>query len=196
MPAVNREHLLQMARQVNRVSGIGKQPAVLTFSNGEFQIALGGCSFCADAVGEWPGQVKVSVPFIRRLKTLLPTGDGPVVIEMDGESLNIGGVKIKCEWDRLVYPRIELPLGAALLDHLVLPLRYSPNDIERSNLMEVVEAAENKRDKLVQKAARTLQPFGIQEDDIQELVDSCLRKRIEGETSGPTFVEPESRTSE
>jgi len=127
--------------------------------------------------------VKVPVLFMRGLKTVLPTGDGPVLITMDGESLRIGSVTIKCEWDRLVYPRIELPLGAALLDNLMLPLRYSPNDIETSNLTEVVKAAENKRDKLIEKAARTLQPLDIKESDIRGLVDTCLRRRLEDETT-------------
>lgn len=176
--SVNRVHLLQALRQINHLTGVGKQPAVLTYANGALQIALGGCAFRADAEGEWAGQVTVPASFIRRLAKAPPGGNGPVPISTDGETLRIGFVATECRWDRLVHPRIELPLGATLLHKLMLRLSYSGDDISSSNLMDEVKAAEAERDKLIEKAARLLQPLGIKESDMRELVDSVLRQRL------------------
>jgi hypothetical protein len=74
-----------------------------------------------------------------------------------------------------------LPLGATLLDKLVLRLTYSTESIDRSDLTETVEAAESERDKLIDKAANllaevdriidkagnVLQPLGITQSKIR-----------------------------
>jgi hypothetical protein len=181
--SVNREHLLQALKQIKRLPGIGEQAAVLTYANGELEIDLGGCLFCADAQGDWRGQVTVPFSSIRILATVPPDGEGPILFALDRERLKIGTLVTKCKWDGLTYPRIGLPVGATLLDKLLLRLTHSADDIERSDLTKTVEAAESERDKLIEKAVKVLvevnrivetatnvlQPLGISESKIRGL---------------------------
>ena len=181
--SVNRLHLWQAFRQIKRQGGFGDQSAILTFADGQFEIELGGCVLTADAEGLWRGQVKIPVDAIRNVaKSFAKGSSGGVVDSTEGNELHIGNITVPCQWNALVYPRIQMPLGARVMDVLTLPLKYSAEDIERSELSETLASAEEQRDKLIGKAARILQTLNVSEDHLRELVDGLLKEKLRYES--------------
>ena len=176
---VCRSQLWQAFRQIKKLSGFGDQSAILTFVDGQLKIELGGCVLTADAEGSWIGQIKIPVSVITNVAKAFAKGNGDVVIvSTDGEELRIENIAVTCHWDALVYPRIQLPFGARLTDVLTLPLRYSSEDIDRSELSETLASAEERRDRLIGKAARILQELSVGDDHLRELVDTLLKKKV------------------
>jgi hypothetical protein len=189
---VNRKHLLQAFRQIKAIKGRRRQPAKLTYTDGQLRISLEGCSFSAEATGTWTGEVEVPDTFIRRVaRTSLP-GKGPVVVATDGKTFRIEEIVIGCRWNAIVYPRIELPLDAPTVEVLSLSKKYSTEDIERSGLVERVREAEQERDSMFKEAETLLQravevlwplgfrgkkPLGIDGADLRRMLDERLRQQ-------------------
>jgi hypothetical protein len=180
---VCRSHLWQAFRQIKRQRGFGDQSAILTFDDGQLKIELGGCVLTADAKGLWKGQVKIPVDVIRNIaKSFAKGSSGDVVVSTDGNELRIEQIAVPCHWDALLYPRIQMPLGAGLTDVLTLPLKYSAEDIDRSELSEALASAEEQRDELIGKATRILRALNVSEVHLRELVDGLLKEKVEYET--------------
>jgi hypothetical protein len=194
MPSIKNElnvcrlQLGQAFRIIKKLSGFGDQSAVLTFQNERLKIQLGGCELTADAEGRWHGQVKVPVDMIRRIaKAFKKSGGKNAVVSTNGRELRIDQIVVSCHWDALVYPRISMPLGATLTDVLSLPLKYSLEDIDRSELAGALASAEAKMHELIAKAVWILQPLNVGEDHLRELVNQLLNenvKRVSGVNSG------------
>ena len=167
---VDRKRLTHALRQIKGIEGFQGQPAKMTFSDGRFHISFGGCSFAAEATGDWTGEVEVPEAFVRRITQAPLPGFGPVVVTTDGTVLKIAGIVTNCRWNALVYPRIELPLGTAMLDVLLLPKKYSAADIERSGLTARLREAELERDKIFQEVEKLLRACA---DEVEKLLKTC-----------------------
>ena len=183
---VDRAMFREALRLAKRVGGVGSQPAVLTYHDGQLKIELGGCEFSCDAKGVWDGQAKVPSGFLKQLYNCVPKSDEPVLVTTDGRSLQIGQLNVDCEWTALVYPRITLPLGPCLRDYLTLPLKYSKTDIERSDLAGPLQDAVAKKEKIIEKAALVLRPLGIDESHLDRLLVDLLKQQVEHEKGGVT----------
>ena len=169
--AVNRKHFLDALRQIKKLTGLSGQSAILGFDDQQLCLDLGGCSFRADAEGNWQGQVSVSFEFVLGLAKEPPTGNGPIAVSCDGECLRVDLRVVGCQWNRLTYPRITLPLGASLLAILALKKRFSREDIRRSDLEKTVDDAESKAMQLIEKAAKLLQPLGFTTNDLRRMLE-------------------------
>ena len=180
---VCRSHLWRAFRHIKKQTGFGNQSAVLTYLDGHLRIELGGCVLTAEAEGSWIGQARVPISIFTNVAESFPRGsDNIVFVSTDGNELRIDNVAVPCNWDALVYPRIKMPLRAELTDVLVLPLMYSTEDIERSELSETLASSEERRDKLIGKAARVLAPLSVSEDHLRELVDGLLKEKVKYES--------------
>jgi len=153
---VNRKEFVARLKTARKVGAFDGQATKLTYDSGELCVAAEGHSFRVPADGTWPGEVIVDASFLRRLAKSPLIGGDKMEIATDRTRLRIDFVSTNCEWNALEYPRIELPLGASLVDVLRLPLRYSKADIERSELTGKLEAAQRERDELVCKARELL----------------------------------------
>ena len=173
--AVNRKHFLDALRQIKKLTGLSGQSAILAFHDQQFCIDLGGCSFRADAEGNWEGQVSVPFEFVRGLAKEPPTGDGPIAVSCDCECLRVDLRVVRCQWNRLSYPRITLPLGASLLEILSLRKQFSREDIRRSDLEKTVDDAESKAMQLIEKAAKLLQPLRFTINDLQRILEEKVK---------------------
>ena len=61
--------------------------------------------------GDWQGQVTFGSESLKQLAQAPLKFEDSVKVSCDGESLQIGGWVVPCEWSGLFSPRITLPLG-------------------------------------------------------------------------------------
>ena len=169
---VNKKQFCDALRQIKRVPGLSGQPAVFTHNQGRLRIDLGGCSFTADADGYWEGQAAVPVRFIQSL--LAPTGKKPFTISCDGAYVRFGYFRVQCKWGQVIHPRIVVPLGASLMDILLVRERHSQDEIRHAGLEMVVVDAETQAKKMTEQAAKILKPLGITHEDLWQMLDEKL----------------------
>ena len=144
---------------------------------GALVIHLGGLTARAAARGSWGGEAVVSGHFIANFSRSLPESD-PVAIQVERGRLKIGPVSIPCTWHPRIAPRIPLPLDAKLPHVLRIALEHGWEEIQRAGLADVVAEAEEKRDALIERALRVLEPLDVEHEDLWELIDSTLRRRF------------------
>jgi hypothetical protein len=144
---------------------------------GTLVIHLGGLTARAAARGSWGGEAVVPGPFVANFSRSLPDAD-PVAVRVERGRLKIGIVSVACTWHPRVAPRIPLPVNAELPHVLRIALEHGWEEIQRAGLEDVVSEAEEKRDALIERALRVLEPLGVEYEDLWELVDSTLRRRF------------------
>lgn len=183
---VDRQQLSQHLRQAFSVKPVEGEPARLTFDGKSLYVSLGGARFRADATGTWEGEVLIAVEVLRKLGKNIGRGKEPVLVSTDGKELRFGITIVPCQWNPADYRRIELPLGAPLVDILALPFRHSRIDIERSGLLERLTTAETERDRLIKlavglfrHAAKALEGIGIAEASPFVIDDTMIRRELD-----------------
>lgn len=90
---------------------------------------------------------------------------GSVTFNHPGISMQLIGTRI-----------VDLPVDASLIGTLALGLRFSPEELEDSGLVEKVMAAQKEATALIEKAVAVLAPLKISSDALQDLVDTRVRE--------------------
>lgn len=85
--------------------------AILSFSNGELEIELGGIAVTVDAGGDWRGECRVAGAWILGLQAAPPTAD-PVVLRVEAGRLHIGSTSAACHWQAAGAAQVTIPIGA------------------------------------------------------------------------------------
>ena len=151
--------------------------AVLSLSEGMLVIDLPGGTTLVPAGGAWPGTVRVSGQFLLLLSKAVPSDD-PVPVSVQEGRLRIAGMSVPCTVEEDAQRSIiDLPLDAPLLAILHVRQVHSNDEIARSGLTALVRQAEERRDKLIVRAAAVLEPLAVEGDDLRGLVEACLRRK-------------------
>ena len=93
-----------------------------------------------------------------------------VRLDIEGDRIAVGNYSLPCVWQSAGGHTIHLPADAPLSMVVRLSWERSEEEIEQSGLTGVVDAAVERMDKIVERAAKALGPFEITEDDVREFV--------------------------
>ena len=89
--------------------------------------------------------------------------------------MQIGSLSLTCVWQSKDSAKIFLPLNAPPPVILSAALKYSQEEITRSGLAKVVASAEEKRDDLLDRASKILEPLGITWEELSRFVDEQVQ---------------------
>ena len=164
--AVLVEELKRMAKVLGR-SRSGE--AVLMYRDEHLLMRLGGAQFAIAAKGRWPGEARVASSWIRAMTKVPPVQD-PVIIQVRGGRLHMGGSSIPCRWQAPGAARIEVPLGMELLELIRIGLAHSDDELQKSGVAQAVAKARADLEKRIKAAVRQLAPMGVTASDLRLLV--------------------------
>jgi hypothetical protein len=148
--------------------------SVVRFSGGELRVSCGGREFSTPASGRWPGEARVSASLWVALAKVPPTQD-PLSISVRAGRLHVGPSSAPCRWQKDGLARVEVPLGASLLDILRLGAQHDPDTLRQSGVDRVVTQARADADRRLKDAARTLAPLGISLPQLAVLLGMRVR---------------------
>ena len=161
-------------RMITRLSHlIASNTAVFRFSEGELKIELPEMSLGVPAKGRWDGQARVDISFLRALAGTPPVKD-PVVFRVSSDRLRMDTLSVGCIWEVAAPNPVWLPLNRSFGAVLRLNYQYTPSEIERAGLADVVAKAVEKRNKRVESAYHALRDFGVTLDELRALVDAKM----------------------
>lgn len=155
-----------------RVSQQGE--AVVRFSGGKLHVSCGGAQFSTPATGRWPGEARVSASLWVALAKVPPTQDPLSMTVRDGR-LRVGTSSAPCRWQKEGLARVEVPVGATLLDILRLGAQHDPETLRQSGVAQTVAQARADADRKLAQAARTLTPLGIGLVQLHAMLDLQIR---------------------
>jgi hypothetical protein len=191
--SVDRTEFAKALRLVGRAGkSVGAADAVLIFSDNLLAIDLSGNAAQVAAAGDWPTEVRLPGDALERLAKALPEDD-PLPLKIEGERLFAANFSIPCEWRLYSRPvstpaREMIPANADLFDILMTASRCSPEEIDTAGASALVSNAEQKLDKLCEKAASFLGSHGVSPLHLRRL---CEKHAAEGTRN---FRESDSKT--
>lgn len=169
----------ELAEGLNRLRKLAKpktnMEAVLSFEKGMFLMYLNGVTIQATAEGELPGLIRITGTRAINLSKILPT-DNPLLIALEDERVSIGSLTIPCTWVNAEPHPVQLSIDPPLTELLGAKLKYTEQEIFTSGLSNPVNDAEAQRKRLIRRAANVLEPLGVRLADVEQLVDSTLRR--------------------
>lgn len=166
--------------------------AILTFDDQRLAIDLSGNAAQVAATGDWPTEVRLPGDSLERLAKSLPKYD-PLLLKVDGERLFAANFSIPCEWRLYSRPvstpaREMIPANADVFDVLMTASRCSPEEIDTAGASALVSNAQQKLEKLCEKAASFLGSYGVSPLHLRRL---CEEHTAEGTRD---FRESDSKT--
>jgi hypothetical protein len=191
--SVNRAEFAKALKLVGRAGkGVRSADAILTFDNNRLAMDLSGNAAEIPAAGDWPTEVRLPGDALERLAKSLPEDD-PLPLKIEGERLFAANFSIPCEW-RLYSRSVStparemIPANADLFDVLMTAFRCSPEEIDTAGASALVSNAQQKLDKLCEKAASFLGSHGVSPLHLKRL---CGEHAAEGTRN---FRESDSNT--
>ncbi len=64
-----------------------------------------------------------------------------------------------------------------LVETIVLRMQYPYSEIVRSDPHYILPTSEQKQDLLINRAMKILRPFGVQEEDLENLVKQSIKRK-------------------
>jgi hypothetical protein len=150
--------------------------AVLTLANGVLSIELPGASVSVPAEGLWPGSVRVPGQFFLALARV-PPKDDPFHLSVRDGRFRISKSSTLCLVEETRRGNIDVALDAPLYAIVRVGLAHDDSEIDRSGLGPLVREARERRDNLVEAAAKTLSPLGVSADDLSNFVDDFILRK-------------------
>ena len=126
-----------------------------------------------DGQGYFDGEAHLPGRVVTTLLASMPEPN-PMPFERLPEHLGIGNIRFSCDWRSHAKTKITTTLNSTLLDNLCLEQRYTLEQIQASGMGPVVEAAIKERDQKIAKAYELLKPFGVELEDLSELVKKSI----------------------
>jgi hypothetical protein len=191
--SVDRTEFAKALRLVGRAGkAVRSAEATLTFADHRLNIDLSGNAAQVDAHGDWPTEVRLPGDALERLAKSLPEND-PLPLKVEGERFFAANFSIPCEWRLYSRPvstpaREMIPANADLFDVLMTASRCSPEEIDAAGASALVSNAQQKLDKLCEKASTFLGSHGVSPLHLRRL---CEDHAAEGTRS---FRESDSNT--
>ena len=155
--------------------GMKDKSVLLSHNEGNLALATPGVEVTLPAKGQWPTPVRATAHILVMLIKVPPLGDGPFVISFDGERLCIADCSVQASIEKECRPRVDVLPTKRFFDLLRIGATWSNEDLAKEGFIDQVRRAENKRDRLLVKAAEILSPLRIAEEDLAQLVDKKLK---------------------
>ena len=127
------------------------------------------------ASGDWSGQVIVSARFVKAFALEPPVSD-PVNIQVIDNSMIIETLSVPCTWNSVPCVGIVLPPFSSSKVISSVRYNYTPEEIRKSGLTEIVSLVEKKLDLCIAKAHEHLEVFEISENDILHMIGEKMKK--------------------
>jgi len=131
---------------------------------------------------ETEGYTDMMIPF-RLLYGIAKTDkrDMLILTIIDGQ-IDCGGYTLASSIIKLntVFSKkeIDLPVNSAKIDILSLRARYSPEQLREYKMLLEIESAERQLEKALLQALIYLEPYGINRNDLDELIDNKITERL------------------
>lgn len=185
--SIDRGHLLQGLRPFKKVMRRKHitDRAIFGFSGSYLTVDTSEQAFVALAVGVWPGKAIVAASTLFALAKVPPDGN-PVILTCDGESLQIGPLKIACRWQPVSAALLALPARVEWIDTLALRYQIPRGRLLAERYGPDLQAAERKLAALIRRVAKALEPLGVTHADIDAIIERRLSERYAGTHEGPT----------
>lgn len=172
---IDRSELIEgMAALARHTKPAKAGEAIVRFEAGQITIAVGGGETSASASGRWPGEARVAGSFVLALARHAPADD-PLPIWVEADALHIASLSVPCAWQHIGAAQLEIPIGATLAEILRTGIDQTDESLEHSGIRKRVEEAREKRRDLVERAVAILKALDVRADDVERLVDTCLR---------------------
>jgi len=152
--------------------------AMISFSDGYLVFEAEGEAAVIRAEGEWNGRAWISTLYLAAFYRAPPVEKEVVILYDDGR-LRISTLSIKCRWETLSQNFIKRVEQPELIDLVAFDRTMPRAEIYAAGLAGRVLFAQKEKTKLIKRAAKTLEPFGISEGDIAELVDIRVQQHID-----------------
>lgn len=167
---VPRASFLEELKRLNQVLGRKRRmDALLRHDAGNLVIRIGGAEAALPAHGHWPGEARISSDWLRSFTKVPPPHD-PVVFQVTGGRMRIGGSTVTCHWQAPGAASVEVTLDMDLATINKLRLEHSEEALVQSGLRPAVLATQAEIDRRIKAAARQLAPLGVSESDVRVLV--------------------------
>lgn len=172
---VSKSDLVATLRSLSRTTKPAKAgQAILSFADGQLEIAIGGAAVSVDARGRWPGECRVMGAWILALHAHPPASD-PVTFSVEAGKLHVGTTSVACHWQEAGAAQVSIPIGAGLRDLLAIALAHNDQVLEQSGILRQIEEAKERRQRLVARAVEVFAPLHIPETEIQAFIDGQIR---------------------
>jgi hypothetical protein len=180
---VARSELLAALRPIGKMLRKDtKQEAVIDPAPGGAEISLGGISMLLEGEGEWSQRVRVPGRYLIGVARK-PPPDDPIVLSVAGERFHVGAMALPCVASPALFEKVELPMEPTPAEVLALRHRHGAMVIEQSGFERELKAAQERRDKLIAQATKTLAPLGVKEGDVRWAVERAIRRISRPKTS-------------
>ena len=90
--------------------------------------------------------------------------------------LQVGETRYPCRWVAQRAQPILLPLNASLRDVLCLRYQYSEDETDGAGLAKTLASAEKKMGAMISRVKRTLEPLGVSQEALTQLVQDTLKE--------------------
>lgn len=167
--SVRREELAVAWRPLRMVKRHSTEEAVISWQAGELRVQLAGMSLGVLAEGVWSVEVRVPAVFIVGLAKTLPKSDAIELAWKDGR-FRVGAAMVRGTEQTSGSAKIVLPLNPNLKHLVRIGLHEDWRQIAASGLSKTVDEAMERMKSRVEEACRILEPLGITEADIEDLV--------------------------
>lgn len=147
---------------------------LLAYEGGFLSIESGELTVVMRAWGDWGGRAQFAPEILRALATV-PPSQNPVTISYADGHLLLGGMTVSCKWQASGAAPDGSPLGASLMELLVLD-RAMPR-VEATGSSHVatkVRQAKQTAARRIRTAAKHLNELGVSEDEIRILVEAKI----------------------
>ncbi len=173
---VKRAELLDALRSLGRTTRPAKAgEAVLSSTDGQLEIAIGGAAVSVASRGTWPGECRVPGSWVSTLQALSPATD-QVTIQVEGGRLHFGPMSVPCSWQQAGAAQVAIPVGARFVDVLALGLAHDDSALEASGIMAQVQAARERRHRIVERAVALFAPLHLEAKVIEAFIDEQVRR--------------------
>lgn len=174
---IARDELLKALKSISKFIKPKKFPeALISFKDNLLIIEAGGVDVEVPAEGNWTGQARIQSSALITISKQMPTDD-PISIRVEANRLYISRFATLCIWKEKAIRNIVLPMDAPITMILSLALKYSQEEIENSGLMASLKLAEEKRDRLIDRALDVLQPLDLDYSDLKSAIDLSLKQK-------------------
>ena len=153
-----------------------KDEAVFRFVNGQLSTELQGTSVQVPARGQWGGQVRIIARSLIPIATFPPDPD-PLPLRFEDDRFYIAGWSVNASWQDAGERPLEIPDGAGAIDVLALRRQYSESELEASGVLKDVRNTEQFVKTQIAQAAAILQSVGIDEADLNRLLQDKVARR-------------------
>jgi hypothetical protein len=161
--------------------------ALLAYEGGFLSIESGDVTVVMRADGHWEGRARFAPEILCALATVPPSPD-PVPVSYAGGHLLLAAMTIPCQWQETGITSDGLPLGASLMELLVLEQTVPRVEaIGASPTAARIRNARRAEDQRIRNAAKSLKELAVTEDEIRALVETKIRaervRSVEGRKS-------------